>query len=147
MNIEQMFALKIMDVMQKDVVTVTADTTVYAAIKAMATKRIGAVVVLNDQELVVGIFTERDLLLQVTARDRELKTTIIKDVMTENPVVLHPKLLLTEAFALFKAGNFRHVPIVDKHKLVGIISVKDVNKLLYELVGDIFFGEKNNGPR
>jgi CBS domain-containing protein len=92
----------------------------------MKANGIGSVLIV-DGEHVCGIFTERDLLTRVLARQLDPATTLMARVMTRNPDCLHPHD--TIAFALHKMshGHFRHIPLVDEaHRPVGIVSVKDV---------------------
>ena len=142
MIFSEFMTLKIKDLMQKDVVTVTTDQPVEDAVQAMVTHDIGSVVVLKEKgNNVVGILTERDLMTRVVAKGLDLKKTLVGDVMTEVPATLTSNLPVVMIFSLFKAQNFRHVPIVDKDKLVGIISIKDVFKLMHKTIGDVIFGE------
>jgi len=133
--------LKIKDLMQKSVVTMTADFAVDDAVKTMVSYEIGSVVILDDKKnAVLGILTERDLMTRVMATHLDSKTTLIRNVMTKVPVALSPDLPVAQIFSLLKEKNIRHVPIVDRGKLVGIISIKDVFKMLHKIIGDVIFG-------
>ena len=136
-------ALKIKDLMQKNVVTVTTNQPVHDAVQAMVKHNIGAVVVLESgNKTVVGILTERDLMTRVMVKALDPKIALAGDVMTEVPATLGPHLPAVEVFALLQARHFRHVPVVDKGKLVGIISIRDIFEVLHKILGDAIFGEE-----
>lgn len=142
MTFGDFLTLKIKDLMQKNVVTVTADQSVHDAVDAMVKHDIGSVVVLDPTtKAVAGILTERDLMKRVVAKAVDPQKALARDIMTEVPATLGPQLPITQVFALLQAQNFRHVPIIDKGKLVGIISIKDVFKMLHKIIGDVLFGE------
>ncbi len=133
-------SLKIKDLMRTNVVTVAADQSVYDAVQTMIPSNIGAVVVLEPKNgAVAGILTERDLMTRVIAKALDPKTTLVREVMTEVPATLGSQLPATEVFSLLKARNFRHVPIVDKGRLVGMISIRDVFEILHKIIGDALF--------
>lgn len=141
MSFGDFLTLKVKDLMQTNVVTVTAEKTVYEAAQAMAARNIGAVVVLEPgSEAVVGILTERDLMTRVVAKALDPQTTPVRTVMTEVPATLSSNLPASEVFSLLQSRTFRHVPIVDKGKLVGIISIKDVFEILHKIIAELIFG-------
>ena len=108
----------------QEIVTSTADTTVIDAAGLMRDKHIGAVIVVENGKL-VGIFTERDALFRVVAEGRDVKTTRLADVMTRNPQSVKPDQPFSVALQLMYGGKFRHVPVVENGRPVGIISARD----------------------
>lgn len=118
------------DIMNKKVVTISSDDTVADAVKKMKANRIGAVVVTDDSKI-TGIFSERDVVLRVVAEGKDPGAMRMTDVMTKNPKTLHPKTSVFEAFELTQEGKFRHIPIVENDSLVGIVSVRDINRSFY----------------
>ena len=108
----------------QEIVTSTADTTVIDAAGLMRDKHIGAVIVVENGKL-VGIFTERDALFHVVAEGRDVKTTRLADVMTRNPQSVKPDQPFSVALQLMYGGKFRHVPVVEDGRPVGIISARD----------------------
>jgi CBS domain-containing protein len=100
------------------------DTTVAAAAKKMADKKVGAVVVL-DGETMVGIFTERDAVFRVIAKGADPKTTQLSAVMTSDPRSIAPDKSFGKAMALMHEIGCRHLPVVDDGKLVGILSARN----------------------
>jgi CBS domain-containing protein len=102
-----------------------ATDTVRAAVKRMAERRIGAVLVMDGDQL-SGIFTERDVMNRVVARDLDPDTTTLADVMTPNPITVAPETLAMDALQMMAARGFRHLPVVDAGGVVGILSVRDL---------------------
>jgi CBS domain-containing protein len=107
------------------VFSVPSDVTVYAAVQEMNRCKVGAVVVLQSGQL-VGIFTERDVLARVVAAGLDPKATPIEQVMTRNPVTVESTTTVEQVMALFTDKRFRHLPVVDRGSLVGLISIGDV---------------------
>lgn len=100
--------------------------TVLDAARAMNTHRIGSVVVTRGDR-VVGIFTERDILCRVVAEQRDPGKTLIKDVMTSPVAVCSPQTTREECRGVMRSKRLRHLPVVDNEKLVGMVSIGDVN--------------------
>ena len=108
----------------QEVVTCTADMTVSDAAGLMRDKHIGAVIVV-DSGRVAGIFTERDALFRVVAEGRDVRTTRLAQVMTRNPQTVNPEQPFSAALQMMYGGKFRHVPVVEDGRPVGIISARD----------------------
>ena len=108
----------------QEIVTSTADTTVGNAAKLMREKHIGAVLVVENGKL-AGIFTERDALFRVVAEGRDLKATRLSDVMTPDPDHLPPEKPFAHALILMHEHGYRHVPVVDHGRPVGVVSMRD----------------------
>ncbi|HYV35578.1 MAG TPA: CBS domain-containing protein [Gemmataceae bacterium] len=105
--------------------------TVADAVALMRQEGVGCVLVCNADNL-LGIFTERDLMKRVMADNRPLSLKVA-EVMTPNPVVVHPKQAIGVAVKLMEEGGYRHLPVVDeKGKAVGILSVKRIVHYLVE---------------
>lgn len=94
------------------------------AARLMRAHKVGAIVVV-DGERIVGIFTERDALFRVVAEGRDPHTTPIADVMTANPTTIGAEKPFARALELMYAGRFRHVPVVDNGRVIGIVSSRD----------------------
>jgi CBS domain-containing protein len=105
-------------------ITASADITVAAAARLMKEHRIGAILVLQDSRL-AGIFTERDALFRVIAEGRDPKKTRIAEVMTANPRTIAPDRPFGHALHLMYEGGFRHVPVVDNGRPLGVVSARD----------------------
>jgi CBS domain-containing protein len=120
-----MFSVRIRRVMVREkLLTAPPDTTVREAARLMAASRVGAIVVVEN-ELVAGIFTERDAVFRVVAQGRDVLTTCLADVMTRSPLTVDPERSFGYALQLMHEHGFRHVPVVENGKPVGIVSARD----------------------
>lgn len=108
----------------QELITCTADMTVSDAAGLMRDKHIGAVIVVENGRI-AGIFTERDALFRVVAEGRDVHTTRVSDVMTRNPQTVRPDQPFSAALQMMYGGKFRHVPVVEDGRPVGIISARD----------------------
>jgi CBS domain-containing protein len=103
-------------------------TTVMQAARRMHNENASAVLVLEAEGRLVGIFTGRDAVSRILAEGRDPTTTQLVDVMTYNPVITQPSHTAVEALRLMQGAYCRHLPIVDKGKVVGIISRGDFRR-------------------
>ena len=99
------------------------DTSVSQAARMMAKKNVGAVLVV-DQEALVGIFTERDIAFRVVACGLEARTTRLVDVMTPAPATVDPDKPFGHALLRMQEGGFRHLPVIEAGRVVGIVSAR-----------------------
>jgi CBS domain-containing protein len=100
------------------------DTTIAAASRTMKKHDIGALMVVDGGRL-VGIFTERDAVFRVLAEGKNPAKTALADVMTTQPKTITPDRAIDEALLMMHDGGFRHVPVVDGGKPLGMISARD----------------------
>jgi len=105
-------------------VTTSSDITVAAAARLMKQNRIGALLVVDGGRL-AGIFTERDALFRVVAEGRDPSATRISEVMTRNPRTIEPDRPFGHALHLMYEGGFRHVPVVEDTRPIGMVSTRD----------------------
>ena len=120
------------DVVQdQDLATLSPDDSVADAAALMAERRLGAVMVVERGRL-VGIFTERDMVSRVVAAGRDPGATALAQVMTPDPDTLEPGDFAREALQRMAAKGYRHLPVVEDGRPVGMVSVRD----LYALVVD-----------
>ncbi len=103
----------------------TPKDTVRAAAQLMEQNHIAAVLVVEGEKL-VGIITERDLTTKVLAKDLDADQTLIADVMTANPDTLEPSESPTNALELMSVRGYRHLPVIEDGKPVGIVSIRDL---------------------
>lgn len=111
----------------RDVWSVHPDDTVLDAIKMLAEKDIGALIVIKDDKP-VGIFTERDYARSVYLKGKSSLDTLVSDVMVSPVICVKLDQSVNECMALMTAKKFRHLPIMDGDKLVGIVSIGDLVK-------------------
>jgi len=107
--------------------SISPKATVYEALEKMSEKEIGALVVL-DKKKVVGIISERDYARKVILLGKTSKQTLVKEVMTTNLVSVTPDTSVEDAMVLMTGKHVRHLPVFEKTKFVGIISIGDVVK-------------------
>jgi CBS domain-containing protein len=127
--------------------SVTPATPVVDAVKLMAEKNIGAVLVIEDAKI-VGIFTERDYVRKFPVRGLSSSETRVHDIMATKVIYVRPEQTNEECMALMTNNRFRHLPVLDNGKLVGLISIGDlvndiiseqkftINQLVHYITGD-----------
>lgn len=108
----------------QDVFALTGSATVLDAARGMAERNIHAVLVTDDGNL-TGIFTGTDLIKKVVAVGTDPNLTALSDVMTHDPETVSPGFDAIKALHRMQNGRFRHLPVVDSGKLVGIVSRRD----------------------
>ncbi|WP_300437552.1 CBS domain-containing protein [Zoogloea sp.] len=107
------------------VVSALADTTVRAAAITMARHKIGAILVVDDQGRLAGLFTERDVLNRVVAQGLDPDSTQLSTVMTADLQTASPDKPLAHALHMMFEGGFRHVPVVEDGRPVGMVSARN----------------------
>jgi CBS domain-containing protein len=110
---------------------IAKNATVLDALKLMAEKQIGSVMVMDEDE-VVGIFTERDFARRVGLFETKPSTIKVGEVMTSNLITVIPGDSVHECMELMTEKHIRHLPVLDDGKLVGIVSIGDVVKDIIE---------------
>ena len=117
-----MFDQTVRSMMQRrNVLKAPPETLVSKAAKLMANKNVGAVMVVEDDRL-VGIFTERDVVFRVVARGLDAQATRLADVMTRAPDTVDPDKPFGYALLMMHERGFRHLPVIQDGKLIGIVS-------------------------
>ncbi len=122
-------------------------TTVLDAAKKMAAKNIGAVMVVEHENL-RGIFTERDVMCRVLAKELDPATTRLNDVMTPDPRTVSPEKTYGHALVMMQENGFRHAPVVENGKPIGIISARNaMDPDLEEFAAEVYRREamRNEG--
>lgn len=110
-----------------DVWSIAPDTTVLNALQLMADRKIGALLVLDEDKL-VGVFSERDYARKVVLKGKSSKDTSVGDVMSSNIVRVVPDQTTELCMSLMTEKRVRHLPVVDGDKVIGVISIGDVVK-------------------
>lgn len=110
---------------RREIYCASTGQTVQEVAEFMTKKGIGAVPVLDNNNI-VGIFTERDLLCRVVAKKKNPKEVKVETVMTKELILASPDSDIKEAIFLMKKYNIRHIPVVKDKELVGIISLRDL---------------------
>ena len=105
-------------------ITAPANMTVCDAAQLMKQRNIGALMVVEEDKL-VGVFTERDALFRVLAGGIDPTVARLAEVMTRNPQVIAPTVGFTVALQMMHDGRYRHLPVVEEGRVIGIVSVRD----------------------
>ena len=133
MKIDTILATKGMNV-----VTIQPQRSLKEAVRLLERHNIGALVVVNESEMPIGIISERDIVRQAVRDDRDLLTRPVSAVMTRNVVTGSPQDDLQSVVRTMTEKHFRHLPIMDQGRLAGIISIGDVVKAqITEYQGEI----------
>lgn len=107
--------------------SVSPDTSVYDALEVLEDKNLGALVVVDNGKL-IGIFTERDYARKVVLKGRSSKETLVSDIMSDRPIYVSPDTSIETCMQLMTDKTIRHLPVLDKGELAGIISISDLVK-------------------
>ncbi len=118
----------ILDSKCDEVQTIHEDRTVHDAIKVLFKNRIGALLVLDHQERLVGIISERDVLWECVDRDSLLRRTLVKQVMTTELIIGIPEDDIDHSLAVMTNNRIRHLPVMRGKSIVGIVSIGDLVK-------------------
>ncbi len=119
---------KLLDKKGHDVFCVSPDTTVYDALKLMAEKEIGALVVLEQGKL-VGIMSERDYARKVILQGKSSKETAVREIMTSEVIHVSPDKKIGKCLSLMTKNRIRHIPVLEGERLVGMLSIEDVKSV------------------
>lgn len=119
----------LLDAKGRDVTTISPDATVLDAVKLMAEKSIGALVVLDGEKL-AGMVSERDYARKVILKNRASDDTPVSDIMRTDVAVASSSSTVQECMSMVTEGRVRHLPVVDDGKVTGIISIGDLVKAI-----------------
>ena len=118
---------RLLDTKGHDAWSVPPDASVYDAIKLMADREVGALLVLEGQKL-IGIMSERDYARKVILQDRSSRDTPVSTIMTERVVYIRPEQSVEDGLTLMTAKRIRHLPVLKDDQVVGIVSIGDLVK-------------------
>ena len=110
-----------------EVWSIGPEDTVYDAVQRMSEREVGALLVMNG-DVLVGIITERDYARKIILEGRASNATMVKDVMTRDVLCVSPDRSLSECMALMTDKRARHLPVIENHRVVGLISIGDLVK-------------------
>ncbi len=121
----------ILDSKGNDIWAISSDDSVLEAIKMMAEKGVGALLVIDDNRL-SGIVSERDYARKVILQGRSSEKTPVKDIMTAQVVSANPTQTVEECMELMTEHRIRHLPVLDGEKIVGVLSIGDLVKAIID---------------
>lgn len=113
----------------RQVWSVSPDATVYDALKLMAERDVGAVLVIEGTH-VAGVMSERDYARQVILKGKSSKDTPVREIMTTRVVYVRPEQTADECMALMTDKRIRHLPVLDQGRLIGLLSIGDIVKAM-----------------
>lgn len=120
----------VLDKKGRRVHSIRPDAFVFDAIKMMAEKNVGSLVVLEDGQL-AGIITERIYAREIALKGRTSSQTLVRDIMSTNVICVRPEQSVEECMAVMTKKTVRHLPVVENGKIVGIVSIGDmVNSII-----------------
>ena len=115
----------LLDTKGRHIISVTPDTSVLDAIKLMANKAIGSLVVIDDDEL-CGILSERDYARKVIIKGRSSESTRVSEIMTATVFTTSSAQTVTDCMALMTEKRIRHLPVLEDNRVIGMISIGDL---------------------
>lgn len=118
---------QLLDKKGSEIWSTTPEASVYDALVHLAEKNVGALLVLQEGEL-VGIISERDYARKVALQGKVSVETPVGEIMTQKVITVSPQNTVEEAMALMTDKRIRHLPVVEEDKLVGVISIGDLVK-------------------
>lgn len=117
----------------KEIYTISPNATVFEAASLMAEKDIGALIVIDEEKKIVGLFSERDYTRNVACKGRSSREATVQDLMARQVYFIDPERTIKDCLRLMTFRKTRHVPVVENNNLLGIVSIGDIaNKIISE---------------
>ena len=129
----------ILEIKGYDVWSISPQATVFKALRLMADKDVGALLVMTGEKL-LGILSERDYARKVVLQNKISKETLVSDIMTEKVFSVHPDQTAHEVMTLMTEKHIRHLPVIENEKVIGMISIGDVLR-------NVIYQQKTNHPQ
>jgi CBS domain-containing protein len=108
-----------------EICSIAPDAAVFEALKEMEKHSVGALLVMEGEEL-VGILSERDYTRKIILKDRSSKKALVSEIMIKNPICIDHNQSIEECMKLMYSHNFRHLPALEDGKVIGLLTIKDV---------------------
>ena len=120
---------KLLEKLKREAVTISPDATVYDALQLIAKKEIDVLVVV-DKEKVVGILSKRNFTRKMILKKKKSQKTPVREIMTSKVIQTTPNQKVDKCLSLMTKNRFRHIPVLEKDRLVGILSIEDIKSIL-----------------
>ena len=117
------------EAMRSEIFTVHPDDTLFHAAVLMASKEIGTLPVINEEKALLGILTDRDIVTRCNAVGKDVRKAKVFECMSTNPIRVVPSTSVSDAIMIMAEYGVKRLPVVEKDKLVGIISVDDIARI------------------
>ena len=115
---------------KKQIWTILKDQSVWQALVLMSEKNIGAIIIVDNKDFPIGIFSERDYARKVILKGKSSKDTLLEEVMTKELITITRNHKIEQCMEIMTEKRIRHLPILENNKIVGIISIGDVLKII-----------------
>jgi CBS domain-containing protein len=119
----------------KPLVTITSTISVYDALKIMGEYNIGALMIVENDQL-NGIISERDYARKIVLKGKNSHDTLVKEIMTSELITITPDTSIEECMQLMRKHHIRHLPVLENEKLTGIVSIGDVVSAVIDMQKD-----------
>jgi len=110
--------------------TISKDQSVRQALILMSEKNIGAIIIVDNKDFPIGIFSERDYARKVILKGKNSKDTLLDEVMTKELITITRDYKIDQCMEIMTEKKIRHLPVLENNKIVGIISIGDVLKII-----------------
>lgn len=123
----------LLDYKGRDVHKISSNDSVFSALEQLAKYDVGALMVVDKHDKIIGVFSERDYARKVILKGKSSKNTKVKEMMTTTVYYVKPENYLRECLELMTKRRTRHLPVMEDEKLVGLVSIGDiVNRIITE---------------
>ena len=112
--------------------TISKDQSVRQALILMSEKNISAIIIVDNNDFPIGIFSERDYARKIILKGKSSKDTLLDEVMTKELITVTKNYKIDQCMKIMNEKGIRHLPVLENKKIVGIISIRDVLKIMIE---------------
>ena len=112
--------------------TISKDQSVKQALILMSENNIGAIIIVDNNDFPIGIFSERDYARKIVLKGKSSKDTLLDEVMTKELISVNKDYKIDQCMKIMNEKEIRHLPVLENKKIVGIISIRDVLKIMIE---------------
>jgi len=117
--------------------TISKDQSVMQALILMSEKNIGAIIIVDNNDFPIGIFSERDYARKIILKGKSSKDTLLDEVMTKELITITKDYKIDQCMEIMNEKKIRHLPVLENKKIVGIISIGDVLKIMIKEQKDL----------
>ena len=114
----------------RQIYTISKDQSVRQALVLMSEKNIGAIIIVDSNDIPIGIFSERDYARKIILKGKSSKDTLLDEVMTKELITINRDYKIDKCMEIMNEKKIRHLPVLENKKVVGIISIGDVLKIM-----------------